>query len=69
MVKKLPNDLDHFFAVHTDEAVVQPVFDMAGDALPVVGLRVVMAAGMASRADTLGNFVSWCGNCKSAPPP
>ena len=47
----------HFFAVHTDEAVVQPVFDVTGNALPVVGLRVVMAAGMPCRADTLGDFV------------
>ena len=57
MVKKLPNDLDIFFAVHTDEAVVQPVFDVAGDALTVVGLRVVVAAGMTAGTDALGDFV------------
>ncbi|CWR70403.1 Uncharacterised protein [Neisseria meningitidis] len=47
----------HFFAVHADKAVVQPVFDVAGNALTVVGLRVMMAAGMPRRADALGNFV------------
>ena len=57
MVKKLPNDLDIFFAVYTDEAIVQPVFDVAGDALTMVGLRVVMAAGVSCCADALGNFV------------
>ena len=47
----------HFFAVHTDEAVVQPVFDVAGNALTVVGLRVVVAAGMAAGTDALGDFI------------
>lgn len=36
---------------------MQPIFDVAGDALPVVGLRVMMTAGMPRRADALGNFV------------
>ena len=36
---------------------MQPVFDVAGNALTVVGLRVVMAAGMAACADALGDFV------------
>ena len=56
MVKKLPSDLDIFSPSTRDKAVVQPVFDVAGNALPVVGLRVVMAAGMPRRADALGNF-------------
>ena len=36
---------------------MQPVFDVAGNALTVVSLRVVVAAGMTAGADALGDFV------------
>ena len=36
---------------------MQPVFDVAGDALTVMGLRVVVAAGMTAGTDALGDFI------------
>ena len=36
---------------------MQPVFDVAGDALTVMGLRVVVATGMTAGTDALGDFI------------